>query len=146
MVAQLVEHLPRTQCVVGSNPTQFLKIPDCSGCIALPCMCTDVYTCTHYTLCVYTIHAFLHFPSPPRFHLSLGTTHTKHPFSGFQERAMGPAVAVRFPSPLGMHSLSWNGDWRQVYGFSHDVPMSIREQAGHSLKSAVKVTDARAFC
>jgi outer membrane protein insertion porin family len=71
-------------------------------------------------------------------HLSLGTTHTKHPFSGFQERATGPAVAVRFPSLLGMHSLSWNGAWRNLYGFSYDVPMSLREQAGHSVKSAVK--------
>ena len=41
LVAQLVEHSPRTRSVVGSNPTQgsffFEKRESCSGCIYLPC-------------------------------------------------------------------------------------------------------------
>ncbi|CAI8027878.1 Sorting and assembly machinery component 50 homolog [Geodia barretti] len=71
-------------------------------------------------------------------HLSLATTHTKRPFSGYQERSTGPGVAVRFPSRLGTHTLAWNGDWRNIHGFNHDIPMSLRSHAGHSLKSSLR--------
>ena len=41
-VALLVVHLPRTQCVMGSNPTQgshfFTENTDCSVSISLPCL------------------------------------------------------------------------------------------------------------
>ena len=44
VVAHLIEHLPRTQCVVVSNPTQGSFFTDCSGCISLPYL---VSCCTH---------------------------------------------------------------------------------------------------
>ena len=45
MVAQLVEHQPRTQQeVIVSSPTQAaLKITGCSRCIHLPCCIVPVY-------------------------------------------------------------------------------------------------------
>ena len=47
-------------------------------------------------------------------------------------------MAVRFPSRLGTHTLAWNGDWRNIHGFNHDIPMSLRSHAGHSLKSSLR--------
>ena len=46
---------------------------------------------------------------------------------------------IQVPSWLGEHYLGWSVDWREVFGFSNTVPLSIREQGGHSLKSSVKV-------
>ena len=46
---------------------------------------------------------------------------------------------IQVPSWLGEHYLGWSVDWRELFGFSNTVPLSIREQGGHSLKSSVKV-------
>jgi len=69
----------------------------------------------------------------------MGTTNTKLLFSGCQEHITGSSLEVQLPSPLGAHSVAWGWDWRQLYDFSADVPMVIREQAGHSLKSSLRV-------
>ena len=80
------------------------------------------------------------FTSALRIFIGVGTTNTNHPSSGYQEHITGSSLGVQFPSWLGIHSLAWGYDWRQVYGFSSNVPMSIREEAGHSLKSSIKVS------
>ena len=49
------------------------------------------------------------------------------------------AVLFQFPSIIGQHCLSWEGTWREVTGLAKNASFEIREQAGHSLKSALKV-------
>lgn len=69
----------------------------------------------------------------------MGTTDTKLLFSGCQEHITGSNLEFQLPSHLGNHSIAWGCNWRQLYGFNPNVPMSIREHAGHSLKSSIKV-------
>ena len=76
---------------------------------------------------------------PSRLLVTMGTTDTKLLFSGCQEHITGSNLEFQVPSHLGNHSIAWGCNWRQLYGFSTNVPMSIREHAGHSLKSSVKV-------
>ena len=37
--------------------------------------------------------------------------------------------------------MSWEGTWREVTGLAKNASFEIREQAGHSLKSAIKVNN-----
>ena len=75
-----------------------------------------------------------------RLLVAVGTTDTKLPTSGCQEYDTGATADVAFPSNLGQHSVGAGCHWRQMYGFSKNVPLSIRQQAGHSLKSFIKVS------
>ena len=53
-------------------------------------------------------------------------------------------VLFQFPSDIGQHTLSWEGMWRNVTELSKSASFAIREQAGHSLKSALKVIGSAA--
>ncbi|XP_064399710.1 sorting and assembly machinery component 50 homolog A-like [Halichondria panicea] len=78
--------------------------------------------------------------------LSLGTTDTKLPMCGYDELLRSGSVELQTPSWLGSHKLSWEVDWREITGFSYNAPLSVRANAGHSLKSSLKhtlVTDER---
>ena len=75
-----------------------------------------------------------------RLFVGVGTTDTKLPSSGCQEYNTGVAADVVFPSNLGHHSLGFGCQWRQMFGFNSNVPLSIRQQAGHSIKSFIKVS------
>ena len=59
MVVQLVEHSPRMQSVVGSNPTQgsfcFEKRESCPGCISLPCLLVMYIHVAHAVACGYEL-------------------------------------------------------------------------------------------
>lgn len=74
-----------------------------------------------------------------RLLLTLGKTSTKHLASGFQEQVTGAQAEVQFPSFLGKHGLALSWDWRNLGEFSSTVPLSVRQDAGHTLKCAVKV-------
>ena len=50
-----------------------------------------------------------------------------------------PLLHSQFPSFLGEHNLAWSLDWRETFGFFNSAPMSVREHAGHTLKSSIKV-------
>ena len=76
-----------------------------------------------------------------RLLIGVGTTDTKLPTSGCQEYNTGASAKLTFPSHLGQHNLGVGCHWRQMYGFSKNVPLSIRQEAGHSLKSFIKVGD-----
>ena len=80
-----------------------------------------------------------HFVYSCRCSAVVGTTETKYPFSGYNEFQALSRVQLQSVSALGSHTLSWGYDWRQLYGLSHSVPLAVREQAGHSLKSSIKV-------
>lgn len=72
-----------------------------------------------------------------RLNASFGTTSYKQPSCGFEEYTIGPKLDIQCPSIYGNHTLSWLCDWRQLFGFDN-VPMGIRLDAGHSLKSSIK--------
>jgi len=65
---------------------------------------------------------------------------TDVPMCSHQEATQGLTMDFMFPSIIGQHSFSWEGMWREVTGLSKNASFAIREQAGHSLKSAVKHT------
>ena len=48
-------------------------------------------------------------------------------------------LLFQFPSVIGQHSFSWEGMWREVTELSKNASFAVREQAGHSLKSSLKV-------
>lgn len=48
-------------------------------------------------------------------------------------------VVFQLPSVIGQHSFSWEGMWREVTELSKNASFTVREQAGHSLKSSLKV-------
>ncbi len=61
------------------------------------------------------------------------------PPSGFKELNRGLLLDVSFMSaPQIVHTLQWEGVWRQLSGLTRTCAFSVREQSGHSLKSAVK--------
>lgn len=72
--------------------------------------------------------------------LSLGRTKTDHSYSGFQEMVTGSLAQIQFPSWLGDHKLFWSLHWREIFGFPSNVPMQVRSNAGHSLKSSLTHT------
>lgn len=57
----------------------------------------------------------------------------------FQELNRGTVLDVSFMSaPQIAHNLQWEGTWRQLSGINRSCAFAVREQAGHSLKSALK--------
>ncbi|KAK7098539.1 sorting and assembly machinery component 50 homolog A-like isoform X2 [Littorina saxatilis] len=64
--------------------------------------------------------------------------HGSYPWSGYKETDRGLDIDLTFPSVLGMHSLRWDGVWRDLRSLSRTTSFAVREQAGHSLKSSLK--------
>lgn len=44
------------------------------------------------------------------------------------------------PSSIGSHCLRLEGVWRDLRALSRTTSFTVREQAGHSLKSSIKVS------
>jgi len=59
--------------------------------------------------------------------------------SFFRENTHGLGVEYGIPGPFGMHSLAWDFNWRENL-ILPNAPFEIREQNGHSLKSAIRHT------
>jgi len=74
------------------------------------------------------------------FTVSAQKSTTDVPMCSHQEATQGISVEFMFPSEIGQHALSWEGMWRNVTELSKGASFAIREQAGHSLKSALKHT------
>ncbi|CAG5132667.1 unnamed protein product [Candidula unifasciata] len=66
--------------------------------------------------------------------------HGEFPWSGYKQTDRGMAFDLTFPTFLGSHNLQWEGVWRDLRALSRDTSFSVREQAGHSLKSSLKHT------
>ena len=104
-------------------------------------LCDNVDTAYTHKIILSVISLIKGVPSiQSRLLIGVGTTDTKLPTSGCQEYDTGASVELAFPSHLGQHSLGAGCHWRQMYRFSKNVPLSIRQQAGHSLKSFIKVS------
>ncbi len=63
----------------------------------------------------------------------------EYPWSGYKETDRGVGVELAFPTVLGGHSVRWEGVWRDLGCLSNSTSFAVREQAGHSLKSSLKV-------
>ena len=63
----------------------------------------------------------------------------EYPWSGYKEVDRGVGVELAFPSVFGAHSVRWEGVWRDLGCLSNTTAFAVREQAGHSLKSSLKV-------
>ncbi|ORZ26300.1 surface antigen-domain-containing protein [Lobosporangium transversale] len=58
-------------------------------------------------------------------------------WSSYEEELKGTSLKYTTISPLGYHELAYEGHWREVCRPSEKASLSIREQCGHSLKSAL---------
>jgi len=59
--------------------------------------------------------------------------------SFFKEKKHGLGASLTLPGPLGVHTLGWDYHWRENF-IDASAPFEIREQCGHSLKSAFRHT------
>ncbi|CAL1547038.1 unnamed protein product [Lymnaea stagnalis] len=66
--------------------------------------------------------------------------HGEYPWSGYKQTDRGIAFDLTFPTLFGSHNLQWEGVWRDLKPLSRETSFSVREQAGHSLKSSLKHT------
>ncbi|CAG8595900.1 745_t:CDS:10 [Paraglomus occultum] len=64
-------------------------------------------------------------------------------YSSHDEILRGAALRWRGRSRLGLHELSYGITWRQVSNIAQNATLSIRESAGHSLKSSITNTFTR---
>ncbi|KAG0280010.1 hypothetical protein BGZ95_011596 [Linnemannia exigua] len=58
-------------------------------------------------------------------------------WSSYEEDLKGGALKYSTLSPFGYHELAYEGQWREVCRPSEKATLTIREQCGHSLKSAL---------
>ncbi|KAI7818690.1 surface antigen-domain-containing protein [Gamsiella multidivaricata] len=58
-------------------------------------------------------------------------------WSSYEEDLRGGSLKYSTLSPLGYHEFAYEGHWREVCRPSEKASLSIREQCGHSLKSAL---------
>ena len=66
--------------------------------------------------------------------------------SCFKQKSSGIGCEFAIPSPIGLHSLKYDGQWRQNTDVPLAAPFSVREQCGHSQKSAIQhslISDGR---
>ncbi len=62
------------------------------------------------------------------------------PYCFFKQKCQGLESVLAVPSPLGIHSLRYDGQWRENYDVTLGAPFVIREQAGHVIKSSIQHT------
>ncbi|ELT89869.1 hypothetical protein CAPTEDRAFT_156414 [Capitella teleta] len=67
----------------------------------------------------------------------------EYPWSGYKELNRGTIAEIQFPTSIGHHSLLWEGVWRVLECMSNTSAFAVREQSGHSLKSALRHTFSR---
>lgn len=78
-------------------------------------------------------------PRNPRFTAAVYEQAADYPWNAFRERDRGLLAEYSFQSwPNVNHSLRWEGVWRELNPLGITVPFAVREQMGHSLKSALK--------
>lgn len=98
------------------------------------------------------------FSSLFRFSLSLFRSYFENPWSSFKQDDHGVNISYNvreapeisststslFQLPLGIvpnavHSFTWEGVWRSVLAASPSTSLDVRKDAGHTLKSSLKV-------
>lgn len=61
-------------------------------------------------------------------------------WSGYRELDRGVSLDFNFPSIFGNHTLRWDGVWRELSCMDNMTAFAVREQAGHTVKSALTHT------
>lgn len=66
----------------------------------------------------------------------------------FSNRVLHLAVLPQFPLGMTNHTLKWEGVWRELGCLARSASFAVREESGHSLKSALSVQtgDFLTFC
>uniref|UniRef100_A0A4W6EU65 Sorting and assembly machinery component 50 homolog, like n=1 Tax=Lates calcarifer TaxID=8187 RepID=A0A4W6EU65_LATCA len=83
------------------------------------------------------------------FQFSYGTKETSYGLSFFKpqpghfernNRVLHLAVLPQFPLGMTNHTLKWEGVWRELGCLARSASFAVREESGHSLKSALSHT------
>uniref|UniRef100_A0A673C3F4 POTRA domain-containing protein n=1 Tax=Sphaeramia orbicularis TaxID=375764 RepID=A0A673C3F4_9TELE len=76
------------------------------------------------------------------FQFSYGTKETSYGLSFFKPQNTNTVVTATLNFPLGWtnHTLKWEGVWRELGCLARSASFAVREESGHSLKSALSHT------
>jgi len=61
----------------------------------------------------------------------------EYTWTSFNETVRGAEIGYEFPFMGNMHTISWNGSWRELACAAPTTSFLIRKQMGHSLKSSL---------
>ncbi|XP_030296331.1 sorting and assembly machinery component 50 homolog B [Sparus aurata] len=83
-------------------------------------------------------------PQPGHFErnltLNLYKVTGQFPWSSLKETDRGMSAEVNFPLGVTNHTLKWEGVWRELGCLARSASFAVREESGHSLKSALSHT------
>uniref|UniRef100_A0A8C4HAV8 Sorting and assembly machinery component 50 homolog, like n=1 Tax=Dicentrarchus labrax TaxID=13489 RepID=A0A8C4HAV8_DICLA len=83
-------------------------------------------------------------PQPGHFERNLTLNMYKvtgqFPWSSLKETDRGMSAEVNFPLGMTNHTLKWEGVWRELGCLARSASFAVREESGHSLKSALSHT------
>ncbi|GAB1605094.1 sorting and assembly machinery component 50 homolog [Argonauta hians] len=86
----------------------------------------------------FTFFAPLHGNPDKIFSTGVYQSSMEYPWSGYIETSRGTSIDFTLPSAFGSHCLRLEGVWRDLRALSRTTSFTVREQAGHSLKSSLK--------
>uniref|UniRef100_A0AAX7UVA3 POTRA domain-containing protein n=1 Tax=Astatotilapia calliptera TaxID=8154 RepID=A0AAX7UVA3_ASTCA len=83
-------------------------------------------------------------PQPGHFERNLTLNMYKvtgqFPWSSLKETDRGVSAELNFPLGVTNHTLKWEGVWRELGCLARSASFAVREESGHSLKSALSHT------
>uniref|UniRef100_A0A668ACX4 Sorting and assembly machinery component 50 homolog, like n=1 Tax=Myripristis murdjan TaxID=586833 RepID=A0A668ACX4_9TELE len=83
-------------------------------------------------------------PQPGHFERNLTLNMYKvtgqFPWSSLKETDRGMSAELNFPLGITNHTLKWEGVWRELGCLARSASFAVREESGHSLKSALSHT------
>uniref|UniRef100_A0A8C5GKN4 POTRA domain-containing protein n=1 Tax=Gouania willdenowi TaxID=441366 RepID=A0A8C5GKN4_GOUWI len=83
-------------------------------------------------------------PQPGNFErnltLNLYKVTGQFPWSSLKETDKGMSAELNFPLGVTNHTLKWEGVWRELGCLARSASFAVREESGHSLKSALSHT------
>ncbi|KAF3859476.1 hypothetical protein F7725_021875 [Dissostichus mawsoni] len=83
-------------------------------------------------------------PQPGNFErnliLNLYKVTGQFPWSSLKETDRGASAEFNFPLGMTNHTLKWEGVWRELGCLARSASFAVREESGHSLKSALSHT------
>uniref|UniRef100_A0A668ARS8 Sorting and assembly machinery component 50 homolog, like n=1 Tax=Myripristis murdjan TaxID=586833 RepID=A0A668ARS8_9TELE len=88
-------------------------------------------------------------PQPGHFERNLTLNMYKvtgqFPWSSLKETDRGMSAELNFPLGITNHTLKWEGVWRELGCLARSASFAVREESGHSLKSALSVQSEAEF-
>uniref|UniRef100_W5LG45 Sorting and assembly machinery component 50 homolog, like n=1 Tax=Astyanax mexicanus TaxID=7994 RepID=W5LG45_ASTMX len=73
-------------------------------------------------------------------YLSLNLMTGQFPWSSLKETDRGVSTELNFPLWMTDHTLKWEGVWRELSCLARSASFAVREESGHTLKSALSHT------